>query len=639
MSMSYLVTTTLAVSLLIIIVLATRREVATRFGANAAYALWLLPALRLVMPPLPASLSPFGWFAITPTPEIAGGNISPATTWTPTPSLNETAAAPSSPTPAADAWASSPAPDTPLTAANLGDGLAATLNSAGWQVATLTMLLASAVVFYAWTLFRQARFARLVALESSPASETLIAMANDVQAMMGVKRSISVRRSFLPSSPLVMGLFRPTIVVPAWFELDYSKAEQRLAIVHELAHVKRGDLFALHVAHLLLALQWFNPLAHYAMRAFRADQEAACDALVLARGDTSPHAYGATLLKGVKLMRPAPQLQVAGLTLDHGLKERFERMGAPAGRTGLIGKTTAVLAGSLLIFASATTVSADNGELLGGAQVEVEPWKNGTRTVVIDGRETLLLAEDPFEPMHRQLARLDRIHEGLKPPSPPELDIAPVPPVPPVPPVIMPNDLKIDLDLGHLEGKFVLDSLADLGELAALGVLEGLGDSGFEVSTGDDGSFSITGEGVNVKVSGFDAAAFEANMEAFERKMERFEEQMDAYAEKVEAEAERYAEKLEAKVDAVIDSQAFQNATDDGDAVIEDLSEKCDDKLEKEIRASVVETRAPHSRRTYRAICIDPDNPLDDAAYKAFIKEQNQFTKAQREAFLKKRYH
>ena len=45
--------------------------------------------------------------------------------------------------------------------------------------------------------------------------------------------------------PVVTGLFRPAVVLPAWFAQDYSRTEARAAIAHELTHVKRGDLWAL----------------------------------------------------------------------------------------------------------------------------------------------------------------------------------------------------------------------------------------------------------------------------------------------------------------------------------------------------------------------------------------------------------
>ncbi|MES2902635.1 MAG: M56 family metallopeptidase [Pseudomonadota bacterium] len=56
--MSWIAGNLLVASLLILVVLAIRRPVARHFGARAAYALWLAPALRLVWPPMPSNLSP-----------------------------------------------------------------------------------------------------------------------------------------------------------------------------------------------------------------------------------------------------------------------------------------------------------------------------------------------------------------------------------------------------------------------------------------------------------------------------------------------------------------------------------------------------------------------------------------------------
>jgi len=51
--MSWLAGNLLVASLLVAAVLLLRRPVARLFGPRAAYALWLAPALRLIVPPLP----------------------------------------------------------------------------------------------------------------------------------------------------------------------------------------------------------------------------------------------------------------------------------------------------------------------------------------------------------------------------------------------------------------------------------------------------------------------------------------------------------------------------------------------------------------------------------------------------------
>ena len=58
--MTWLLSTLFWTGLLIAAVLTVRRPVARHFGAKAAYALWLLPLMRLALPPivLPAWLAP-----------------------------------------------------------------------------------------------------------------------------------------------------------------------------------------------------------------------------------------------------------------------------------------------------------------------------------------------------------------------------------------------------------------------------------------------------------------------------------------------------------------------------------------------------------------------------------------------------
>ena len=67
--------TVLAVSALIILVLLARKVVAREFGPGLAYALWLLPLARLVLPPLPNGMSWVSLLGLAPSAsmvEIAG---------------------------------------------------------------------------------------------------------------------------------------------------------------------------------------------------------------------------------------------------------------------------------------------------------------------------------------------------------------------------------------------------------------------------------------------------------------------------------------------------------------------------------------------------------------------------------------
>jgi len=97
--------------------------------------------------------------------------------------------------------------------------------------------------------------------------------------------------------PFITGLWRPVVLLPADFTERYSTEQQRLIIRHELTHWQRGDLAANRLALGMLLLFWFNPLSWLAYRAYRQDQELACDALVLVTASSKQKvAYSYALL-------------------------------------------------------------------------------------------------------------------------------------------------------------------------------------------------------------------------------------------------------------------------------------------------------------------------------------------------------
>jgi bla regulator protein blaR1 len=124
--------------------------------------------------------------------------------------------------------------------------------------------------------------------------------------------------------PMAAGIIRRRILLPADFLIRYSPAERRMALLHEGAHHDRFDLAANLAGLVVLAAHWWNPIAHAAWRAFRADQELACDASVLAGSDGDTRAtYGRTVLKSACMATP-----VAACAMNHKsqLKERFAMM-------------------------------------------------------------------------------------------------------------------------------------------------------------------------------------------------------------------------------------------------------------------------------------------------------------------------
>lgn len=640
--------TSIAVTALILLILLVRKPFARHFGAKAAYALWLVPLARLFMPPMPANASLFGFFAPT---QAAPGPVEPVhMKWVSAQAGRaEHVAVPAPPEPVASIeWTAAP-----VSEAGLFDGIAAALPSMMiplWLIGTALML------GLAWR--KQAVFHQLIRDDSSPASDQVSEAAHDIAAQLKVRRRFDVRTSLLNGSPLVTGFLKPVILLPEWFEADYSPREQRDALTHELMHIKRGDLLALHIAQIMLAVQWFNPLAHVAIRAFRVDQEAACDADVLRAGTSSAFSYGRTLVKAARLAGPADcAFSGANLTLAHPIKERLILMqnAAPTFRRRLLGSTLAVTLGTAAIFAtascaaSATPKDQSSSELAGGEETELRrDEERHTRVYRYsshqgdDDRQFVLLS-NPFDDLH---PRIQKLHK---------LDL---------------SDLEEEMRVLSIEmsniGNFDLSGLAELERLGELEGLAELGNMKFDFDLQFDGMDIETIEtdsGIRIIIPNQEIFISKLDGDAFEIQIEKMAAMAEAHAERAEALAEAHAERaerialvieermegkaermeeigerIEARIEAAFED-GLENDLEAAGEVVEELADKCEDR-EGDISSPVIISQRGEDGEMYRALCVGGDRSrLEDEDVQQFVATHPALSEAEKERFTEQRAH
>jgi peroxiredoxin len=133
-------------------------------------------------------------------------------------------------------------------------------------------------------------------------------------------------------SPAVYGFWRKWLLLPDGVFEHFSTVELRCIFLHELAHIKRGDLGVNWLVALLQVLHWFNPVLWLAWGRMRADRELATDALALAHvrdGDHRP--YGDTILKVLEgLTGDAALPGLVGIAENKAqLKERLAAISRP----------------------------------------------------------------------------------------------------------------------------------------------------------------------------------------------------------------------------------------------------------------------------------------------------------------------
>ena len=92
-----------------------------------------------------------------------------------------------------------------------------------------------------------------------------------------------VRVSSEVEAPVVVGVFKPVILLPANHG-SWNDEQRRVALVHEFAHVERHDGLAVLLGQLATGLYWFQPLVWWAQHRLRREIERAADESVLRAG-------------------------------------------------------------------------------------------------------------------------------------------------------------------------------------------------------------------------------------------------------------------------------------------------------------------------------------------------------------------
>jgi beta-lactamase regulating signal transducer with metallopeptidase domain len=129
----------------------------------------------------------------------------------------------------------------------------------------------------------------------------LARLFSSLLAEVKLKGRVRLLRSDRTSMPVVCGILRPAVLLPAEAE-GWTEEQRRLVLLHELTHVARRDCLTQMIAQVACAVYWFNPLIWSAARRLRVERERACDDYVLSVG-TRPSDYAHHLLEIARSMQ------------------------------------------------------------------------------------------------------------------------------------------------------------------------------------------------------------------------------------------------------------------------------------------------------------------------------------------------
>ncbi len=177
----------------------------------------------------------------------------------------------------------------------------------GWSMVVLSLL--------AWFAWVQCRLSRVLRQATPVEPATLPVDLAHLQKLAGVRQRVRLCTSPLVSSPAIGGLLRPRLVLPVDVAKTLTPRQLSWVLLHELAHIRRHDLWVEAVQRLVQITQFFNPAVWLANRVINHQREYACDDEAVVACDAPRRECGSAFLSIVERavaqpVRLAPALGV-----------------------------------------------------------------------------------------------------------------------------------------------------------------------------------------------------------------------------------------------------------------------------------------------------------------------------------------
>ena len=275
------------------------RSARSRYGAGWRCLAWLLLCLRLAVPisllyhgeepvrspvRLPAPSDAIIYHSPAPqAPPVSGQDwTGPAAS--PVPGRNGA--------PGAESAASGSAPSAP--------------DQSGFSLSLSQVLLgvwlAGVAAMALWAAVSHLRFLRYLSRWARPVADPeTVQLYNQLGDLLGLDHRPRLRLCPGLPAPMLAGLFRPVLLLP---EGEQEPEALRCALLHELTHYRRRDIWLKTLALWVNLVHWFNPVMWYMVRLVERDTELACDEAVLRLLPPQEHAaYGRTILDAVDRLR------------------------------------------------------------------------------------------------------------------------------------------------------------------------------------------------------------------------------------------------------------------------------------------------------------------------------------------------
>jgi GWxTD domain-containing protein len=221
-----------------------------------------------------------------------------------------------------------------------------------WLAWLAPLWMGGVILFYAFRLAGWVRVDRMRRRGVCAAPPEWQQRLRELAAAVRVSRPVELLESCLAGVPLVIGYWRPVILMPLGALAGLSAEQVEAILIHELAHIRRADYLVGLAQSLIEGLFFFHPAVWWISAVVRAEREFACDDVVVAlRCDARAYAAALTTLEQSRW----PAAYATAAANGGNLVRRIRRLlGEPAPARVPSARASA-LAGALVLVAAVAT--------------------------------------------------------------------------------------------------------------------------------------------------------------------------------------------------------------------------------------------------------------------------------------------
>lgn len=164
---------------------------------------------------------------------------------------------------------------------------------------------AVAVAMFVWKAFGYMRFIHFSARGRKRIENPVVLdIYQSTIRVLKLRHAPLLYRSRIAGVPMLIGLFRPCILIP---DTQIDKQNLYHILLHELTHYKRRDGFYKWLVQITVCIHWFNPLVYFMAKEVDNACELSCDEAVVRRLSRSERRiYGDMLLNSLQYSIQAP---------------------------------------------------------------------------------------------------------------------------------------------------------------------------------------------------------------------------------------------------------------------------------------------------------------------------------------------